>query len=214
MKILAVADEPSPRLLDRVDYELWRDSGIDLIVSCGDLSIEYLDFLSDAVRVPLFYVRGNHDDQWRGSPGGEDLHGRILTYKGLRLLGLEGSPRYNDKPYQYTETQVALRLKLMTPQIWLSHGVDVVVAHAAPLFCQNAYKVCSKPIGVGRDCPYLPPKLDGHRGFAAYRDFILAVRPKLFIHGHRHRTYGLAKQIQTIGETRVVDALDHVIVEV
>src|SRR3990172_5353860 len=139
MRILAVADEPSRRLGERVDFELWRKSGIDLIVSCGDLSIEYLDFLSDAIRVPLYYVRGNHDDHWRGTPGGEDLHGRIVTFQGVRFFGLEGSPRYNDKQYQYTEAQVALRIKLMTPRLWLSRGVDVVVAHAAPVFCPNAF---------------------------------------------------------------------------
>ena len=34
---------------------------IDAIVGCGDLEPEYLDFLADAFRAPLLYVRGNHD---------------------------------------------------------------------------------------------------------------------------------------------------------
>jgi Icc-related predicted phosphoesterase len=226
MKILAVADEPSRALRENCDPETWRGKGIDLVVSCGDLSTEYIDYLCDLIQVPLYYVRGNHDDEWHGTPGGENIHGKIVTHGGVRFLGLEGAPRYNEKPYQYTEAEVALRLKLLAPRLWLSRGVDVVVAHAAPRFCPNAYTLCPKPIGVGRDCSYKPPNPDGrlatcpeaedlaHRGFAAYRDLILRYRPKLFIHGHRHRTFGRSRQEQRIGETRVVDALGHVILEI
>ena len=226
MKILAVADEPARALQQCCDPDHWRSKGIDLVVSCGDLSIEYLDYLCDLLQVPLLYVRGNHDDKWHGTPGGDDIHGKVVTHQGIRFLGLEGSPRYNDKPIQYTESDVSLRLKLLAPRLWLSRGVDVVVAHAAPRFCPVAYEACPKPIGVGRDCPYLPPGPDGravvcpeaedlpHRGFAAYRELILKHRPKLFIHGHRHRIFGRSKQEQRVGDTRVVDALGHVLIEV
>lgn len=226
MKILAVADEPAGPLCECCDVDRWRNKGIDVVVSCGDLSVEYLDYVSDLLQVPLLYVRGNHDCDWRGTPGGEDIHGKMVTQKGIRFLGLEGSPRYNDKPIQYTESEVSLRLALLAPRLWLTHGVDVVVAHAAPRFCPYTYEACPKPIGVGRDCTYLPPQRDGrpvicpeaedmaHRGFAAYRELILKYRPKLFIHGHRHRTFGRAKQEQRIGDTRVVDALGYVMIEV
>ncbi len=226
MKILAVADEPARAFRDCCDLDAWRSKGIDLVVSCGDLSVEYLDFLGDVFQVPLLYVRGNHDDEWRGRPGGDDINGKVVTYGGVRILGLEGAPRYNDKPLQYTETEVSLKLKLLAPRLWLSRGVDVVVAHAAPRFCPYAYEACPKPVGVGRPCPYLPPLPDGHpvicpeaedmahRGFMAYRELILRYNPKLFIHGHRHRTFGRSRQEVRIGETRVIDALGQVIVEV
>lgn len=226
MKILAVADEPARALRESCDPDHWRGKGIDVLVSCGDLSVEYLDYLSDLLQVPLLYVRGNHDDQWRGTPGGEDIHGKVVTCGGTRFLGLQGAPRYNDKPLQYTESEVSLRLKLLAPRLLMSRGVDVVVAHAAPRFCPHAYEACPKPVGVGRPCTYLPPQPDGrpvtcpeaedmaHRGFAAYRELVLRYRPKLFIHGHRHRTYGRSRQEQRIGDTRVVDALGSVIVEV
>jgi Icc-related predicted phosphoesterase len=226
MKILAVSDEPARALRETCEPEKWRGKGIELIVSCGDLSVEYLEYISDLIQVPLFYVRGNHDDAWRSTPGGEDIHGRIVTLRGVRFLGLEGAPRFNDKPYQYTEAEVVRRLMLLGPRLWLSRGVDVVVTHAAPQFCPYAYELCGKPVGVGRDCTYLPRQPDGrlvccpeaedmaHRGFAAYRDLILRYKPKLLIHGHRHRTFGRGKQEQTIGETRVVDALGYVILDV
>src|SRR5512147_1338821 len=120
MKILAVADEPARALCECCDIDRWRSKGIDLVVSCGDLSVEYLDFLSDLLQVPLLYVRGNHDDQWRGVPGGENIHGKLVTVGGLRFLGLEGAPRFNDKPFQYTESDVSLRLKLLAPRLWVS----------------------------------------------------------------------------------------------
>lgn len=43
IKILFIADEPSPALWDYFDAS--RLDGIDLIVSCGDLPPQYLSFL-------------------------------------------------------------------------------------------------------------------------------------------------------------------------
>jgi uncharacterized protein len=226
MKILAVADEPSRTLCECCDVDGWRKKGIDLVVSCGDLKVEYLNFVSDLIQAPLLYVRGNHDDEWQDTPGGDDINGKIVTFGGIRFLGLEGSPRYNEKPIQYSEGDISLKMTLLAPRLWLSRGVDVVVAHAAPRFCPYAYEACAKPVGVGRDCPYLPAQPSGrpvvcpeaedmaHRGFAAYRDLVLKYRPRLLIHGHRHRTFGRSKQEQRIGDTRVVDALGHVLIEV
>src|SRR5258708_10890199 len=57
MRILAVADE--------VDEFLYGDKldtvRPDLIVSCGDLPFDYLEFLVTSLAVPLLYVPGNHD---------------------------------------------------------------------------------------------------------------------------------------------------------
>ncbi len=223
MKILAVADAPSPALDSRFDLERWRAEGVDLVVSCGDLPRDYLEFLADAFPVPLYYVRGNHDD-WPGHPGGENIDGRLVEYRGVRFLGIEGSPWYNGGKYQQTERSVAWELLTLRPKLWLKGGVDVVVAHAAPQFCPYAYQRCPKPIGVGRACPYWP-KSEGtrvcedaadhaHRGFAAFRSLILDARPRLFLHGHRHQTHGLGKRELKIGETRVIDVFGHVILEV
>ena len=44
MYIMVMADEPSKRLYDYFDPEQFKD--VDLIISCGDLSPEYLTFFA------------------------------------------------------------------------------------------------------------------------------------------------------------------------
>ena len=56
-KILIVADEVTPRL-DRPEV---KDLRPDLVVSCGDLPFDYLEYLVTVLNVPLVYVPGNHD---------------------------------------------------------------------------------------------------------------------------------------------------------
>lgn len=226
MKILAVGDAPSNILETQFDEAYWRDVGVELIVSCGDLSTDYLNYLSDAFRVPLCYVRGNHDATWETRPCGDDIDGKILKFGGKRILGIEGSASYNGGEAQYSERQMALKLALLKPRLWLGGRLDVVVAHAAPRFCESAYRLCSKPAGVGARCPVLKDPDSGssrvcldasdypHRGFACFRDFILEFRPRVFLHGHRHRTYGAGKRELRIGETRVIDTYGHVILDV
>ena len=35
---------------------------VDLLISCGDMPSVYLEFITSVLNVPLFYVRGNHDE--------------------------------------------------------------------------------------------------------------------------------------------------------
>ena len=51
MKILAIADVEEKILWDFFDKELVRD--VELIISCGDLSVHYLDFLVSMTNCPL-----------------------------------------------------------------------------------------------------------------------------------------------------------------
>ena len=45
MKVLLIADEESPYLWDF--YQPGRLAGVDVILSCGDLKQEYLEFLEE-----------------------------------------------------------------------------------------------------------------------------------------------------------------------
>jgi len=78
VKILLVSDEESRFVWDFFDKEQFRD--VELIVSCGDLKKEYLDFLVSMIPVPLFYVPGNHDKAFRENPpeGCVSIHGKSL----------------------------------------------------------------------------------------------------------------------------------------
>lgn len=58
MRILTIADEPNEYLWgDNVSEAL---DGADMIISCGGLPAEYLDYLATFTAAPVFYVHGNH----------------------------------------------------------------------------------------------------------------------------------------------------------
>ena len=132
MKILVIADEESPYLWDY--YQPGRLSGIDMIISCGDLDRHYLEFLVTMSNVPLLYVPGNHDKSYIPRPpeGCECLDDRLIECKGLHIMGLGGCIRYNHGVYQYTDKEMARRINRLVPRIMMSGGVDIVVTHAPP----------------------------------------------------------------------------------
>ena len=59
MKLLLLADVECKALWDYFQPD--RIADFDLIISCGDLRKEYLEFLVTMGRAPVFFVPGNHD---------------------------------------------------------------------------------------------------------------------------------------------------------
>ena len=171
MKILAVADEECLSLWDYYTPGMLRK--YDLILSSGDLKAEYLSFLVTMARCPLLYVHGNHDSSYADTPpeGCDCIDDKLVVYKGLRILGLGGSRQYSRSAHQYSEKEMRRRIRKLRRAIKQAGGVDVVLAHAAPL-------------GVG-DAQDLP-----HRGFEAFLELIEQYRPQFFLHGHVHLNYG------------------------
>ncbi len=171
MKILILADEECKALWDYFTPE--KLDGIDLIVSCGDLKAEYLEFLVTMGRVPVLYVPGNHDSKYTERPpeGCENIDGRILTVGGLRFLGLGGSMKYGDRPFMYTEKEMRRRIWRTKQTIFNNAGFDILVTH-------------SPARGYG-DMDDLP-----HRGFECFNELLEHCQPKFMLHGHVHATYG------------------------
>src|SRR2546428_6105235 len=104
----------------------------DLVLSCGDLPFDYLEYIVSRVNVPLLYVPGNHDPDLRpgddtfsplraerpskGPEGCVNVDGRIVEAAGLRVAGLGGSMRYRPGANQYTQGQMrgrALRIEAL-----------------------------------------------------------------------------------------------------
>lgn len=191
MRILALADEESPFLWDYFTPD--RLHGVDLILSCGDLSPQYLSFLATYSHAPILYVHGNHDDCYAVTPpeGCICVDGRVLVYQGVRVLGLGGSMRYKPGEHQYTEREMRWRSMRLLPSILRRGGIDVLVTHA-PAF----------GLGDGKDLP--------HRGFRAFPQLLDRWQPACFVHGHMHLSYGgNAKREQFYKGTRVINAYDH-----
>ena len=125
MKILAISDVPSKALWDYGTRE--HLEGIDLILSCGDLPQKYLEYLTNFTAAPILYVHGNHDGSYReNEPGGcICVDDSVYVWKGLRIMGLGGSIRYNNREdsFQYTEREMRRRVR----KLWRkAHHVGVI----------------------------------------------------------------------------------------
>jgi Calcineurin-like phosphoesterase len=186
VRVLAVSDE--------VDEVLCADArparSAQLVLACGDLPFDYLDYLMNALDVPLVFVPGNHDPDVSGyrhsragltlraglparppwPAGAVNADGRVVDVAGLRVAGLGGSPRYRDGPNQYTERQQARRARALARRAWWQRrkdgrGVDVLLTHAPP-----------RGAGDGAD--------PAHEGFAALNVLVRRARPAVLLHGH------------------------------
>ena len=195
MRILAIADEESKYLWDY--YEKSKLEGIDLIISCGDLDPHYLSFLVTLSSVPVLYVHGNHDEKYERVPpdGCICIEDRIYVHEGIRILGLGGSMRYCPGQHQYTEREMKRRVARLGFQLFRKRGFDILVTHAP------AYQ-----LNDGRDLP--------HQGFQVFRTLIEKYRPKYFLHGHVHMSYGRQhKRYDKYEDTHVINAFERCIFE-
>lgn len=192
MKILAVADDEAKYLYDY--YSPGKLDGIDLILSCGDLHPEYLEFLVTMSGVPLLYVRGNHDDYYGQIPPGgcECIEDKLVVINGVRILGLGGSIRYRQGDNMYTEWQMARRIRRLAFQLWRHRGFDILLTHSP-----------ARHLGDLEDKP--------HRGFECFVKLLDKWKPKYFIHGHIHACYGMKIPQKTqYGETTIINASDYI----
>lgn len=171
MKILIVSDVP-----DKKYWDYFRPGDLDrfdLILSAGDLNPHYLSFLVTFARCPLFYVHGNHDDCYKDIPpeGCVCIDGDIVEYNGIRIMGLGGSMRYKPGVNQYTEEEMAKRIKKMKKKITKNKGFDILLTHSPSL-----------GLGDGED--------HVHKGFACFKTLIEQNAPAYHFYGHQHLNYG------------------------
>lgn len=195
MRILAVADGESRYYYDF--YSPGKLAEFDLILGCGDLPREYLEFLVTMARCPLLYVHGNHDESYVSSPpeGCVCIDDRVYVQDGIRFLGLGGSYRYRQGTYMYTERQMERRIRRVWPAIQRNRGFDVLVTHA-PARRLGDFDSMS------------------HRGFECFRGLLDRYRPRYFVHGHIHRSYGMnLPQKSSYGATTILNACDHCVFE-
>lgn len=196
MKILTVSDCVEPLLYKHFDPD--RFPGVNLILSCGDLPPEYLSFLMTRFNVPLFYVKGNHDIRYGGykPEGCIDLDTQVIHYRGIRILGLEGSHWYNGKPHQYTDRQMWKRIRKIRKKIRVLKGIDIIITHAPPRHIHDGKDQC-------------------HMGFESFRHLIDRYEPLYFIHGHMHFNYtAQAQRMTVVNKTKVINTYGYYLFEI
>jgi uncharacterized protein len=206
LKILAVSDMVVDRLYSSKVAERFKD--VDMILGCGDLPYEYLEFLVTALNVPLIYVPGNHDPAYDNKVRSAHVEGGCLFDQhvervlGLNIAGLGGSVRYKPNcANQYTQNQMYLKIASFFPKlVWhLNRSgriLDIVIAH-------------SPPRGIHDDID------KAHIGFKAFRDFIRVVKPRYFLHGHTIVYKGnVVPPVTQVGETTVINVYPYYILEI
>ncbi len=212
VRILAIADETTNSLsVGRI-----RSIAPDLVVACGDLPFDYLDYVASAANRTLLYVPGSHDPDlktrplpmytdsnyslsWKeppGPPGGVNLDGSLEEWKGLTFAGLGGSLLYRSGPNQYSEREMwlrTLRLRARARALELigKGKVDVLVTHS-------------------------PPRGHGdlaHRGFECFEGLVERLEPEVVLHGHV-APHGVEPPDRTIGNSRLLNVIPYRVIEV
>lgn len=219
MKLLAVADKESSTLIHWIELASENLKSLDVVVSCGDLSKDYLEFLSSALGVEVIAVRGNHDPKprwniegWHGRTGFyqgpvyeesfdqiHNLHGRLFFLGGWLFAGFEGSLWYNGEGPQYQEEEMARCVRWMEVRLRARQWRDklrarrwplIVVSHAPPYGIHDGQDVC-------------------HRGFQCFHRFLERFKPVLWLHGHT-ATEALAQNQQSLcAQTVVLNAYEY-----
>lgn len=195
LKILTVSDFIDDALTQMVENKTLEP--VDLIIACGDLAPEYLSFLRDRLDKPLFYVKGNHDIRYSPSNpvGCKNIHAKLIRFKSLNIMGLEGSMWYNGGMNQYTDREMKKIIFGMWFSIWRKGGINIVVTHAPPRHIHDAENHC-------------------HMGFESFVKLINKRKPDYFIHGHIHKDFkSHEERITTVNTTKVINTCGYTILE-
>ncbi|MDR0322970.1 MAG: metallophosphoesterase [Treponema sp.] len=214
MKILCISDQIDPLVYSSCIKERFAD--VDLILSAGDLPMDYIDFIISSLNKPLFFVFGNHhlkeikyfkknlntlvsfEERNLFACGAVYLGTKVKTEGDFIVAGLGGCMRYNNGENQFTDFQMFLEMAKLFPKLlWnrIFHGrfLDILLTHAPPRGIHDRKDKC-------------------HLGFKAYLWFMKVFKPKYLVHGHIH-LYDLADVRCTKWEnTMVINAYSHFII--
>jgi hypothetical protein len=226
VRILAIADEIDRRL----SVTHLQALNADLIVSCGDLPFDYLEFVMGAVNRPLYFVPGNHDPEVRrsrdpfdasgfaggqmvhipsheavwgpgpGPEGGVNIDGRVVEHNGLRIAGLGGSIRYRPE----AANQYTDREMGRRVRRLIRQARRPRLRRRRPVHVLVTH---SPPRGIG-DLPD-----DAHRGFESLIELIDDLEPVVMAHGHIH-PHGFDKPDRRRGGTLIANVIPHRLLEV
>ena len=209
MKILCISDQIDPLIYTNSIKQRFAD--VDMVLSAGDLPMDYLDFIVSSLNKPAFFVFGNHnlkdyakfcktdepseEDEIYSFSGATHVGTKVKLEEGLIIAGLGGCMRYNRDRNQYTEFQMKLQILKMMPalfynRIFRGRYVDILLTHASPRGIHDREDKC-------------------HLGFRHFLWFMKVFKPKYLIHGHIH-LYDLSEVRTTrYMDTMVINAYSH-----
>lgn len=219
MRILCVSDQIDPLVYSASIKD--RFGGADVVLSAGDLPMEYLGFIVSTLNKPLLFVFGNHNlkelayfkpsfderlihrdfnfESDSTSSGAVHIGTKVKREGGVIIAGLGGSLKYNNGRNQFTDFQMTMQIAALFPRLlWnrIFHGrfLDILLTHAPPAGIHDKDDPC-------------------HRGFACFLWFMRLFKPRYLIHGHIH-LYDL-NDVRTTkyDQTLVVNAYSHYLID-
>ena len=198
MKILCVSDQIDPLIY--TDSIKQNFAGVDLVLSAGDLPMDYLDFIASTLGKPLLFVLGNQHT--KASPDhntGIHVDVKIHREKELIIAGLGGSMRFNQGENQFTDFQMYFRILTLLPalffnRIFRGRFLDILLTHASPLGIHD------------KEDP-------NYRGFKSFLWFMRVFKPRYLVHGHKH-LYNLGEvRTSKYCDTLVINAYCHYLID-
>ena len=219
MKILCISDTVDPLIYS--PSILKRFSNIDMVISAGDLRLNYYDYIVTNLNKPLLFIFGNHrlagieyyknklqfkdsfplyKDKMKYFVGGSYIDKKVLIKKNVIIAGLGGSRWYNGGENQFTEFGMFLKILFIIPQlIWnrIFHGrfLDILVTHSPPWGIHDKKDQC-------------------HTGFKIFIPFINIFKPRFLLHGHIHLYNKNSNRKAKIKDTTVLNVYGHYILDI
>lgn len=117
----------------------------------------------------------------------------------LLIAGISGSIDYNHGPAQWTERQMAGKLRAMSLPLIMNkfrYGtyLDIFLTHASPRHIHDKEDPC-------------------HKGFECFNKFLQKYKPRYMVHGHIHLYDQNEERAGDYYGVRVVNAYSHTIIE-
>jgi Icc-related predicted phosphoesterase len=216
MKILCISDTVDPLIYSNGVKDRFGD--VDLVLSAGDLPMEYLSFIVSVLNRPLLFVFGNHNlkdlpyyrpssashpypiHSYESDSGASYVGFKLRKESGLLILGLGGSILYNNGGNQFSQQQMWMRVIAKIPVLLfnkLRYGryVDIVLTHAPPKGIHDRDDLC-------------------HRGFEAFLWLMRHFKPRYLIHGHIHLYDNREERRTQYCETLVINAFGYQVLDI
>ena len=220
LNILCISDKVDPLIYSNNIKNRFDD--IDLILSAGDLELNYYGYIVSSLNKPLLFIFGNHNlkslrnykknyensmhnnlepfSDTHRSYGSIYIGDKVKNIKSILIAGLGGSKKYNGGPNQYSEIEMFFKILKLIPglifnRIVYGRWLDILLTHAPP-----------RNIGDKEDkC---------HQGFKIFRTFHKIFKPKYHLHGHIHLYDINAPRESMFEKTKIINVYEHIILNI
>lgn len=219
LRVLCISDKIDPLIYSSNIKDRFGD--IDLVLSAGDLELDYYGFIVSSLNKPLLFVFGNHNlkslnnyrkidsdsigtsdniSSIKKSYGSIYVGDKVKKVKSLLIAGLGGSKIYNGGPNQYSEIGMFFKVLKLLPGLFFNriiHGrwLDILLTHVPP-----------KGIGDREDTC--------HQGFKVFQTFLKLFKPTYHLHGHIHLYDMNASRENILYNTKIINIYEHLVLDI